>query len=152
MLEGDPAHPHATLALLRTLTFDVSLLDAAEAQGEAHDAVVTSSAPWRAEPVRGVLEHLTLRENDVLQLLAHGMSNREIAKALTVTVNTVKTHLTGIYSKLDVHSRMEAVMRAQALGLVSTGAGTRSQTPDPRDHDREFSTRRNPVPRNHPDG
>jgi LuxR family maltose regulon positive regulatory protein len=61
---------------------------------------------------------LTERERDVLQLLAIGMSNREIAVTLTVTVNTVKTHLTSLYSKLNVHSRVEAAVRARELRLL----------------------------------
>ncbi len=64
------------------------------------------------------LVSLTTRECDVLQLLVTGLSNREIACALTVTVNTVKTHLNSIYGKLDVHNRMEAAVRARELGLL----------------------------------
>ena len=61
---------------------------------------------------------LTERERDVLNLLATGVSNSEIATALTVTVNTVKTHLGSLYSKLGVHSRMDAAVRARELHLL----------------------------------
>lgn len=58
------------------------------------------------------------RELEVLQLLAAGRSNREIARAMVVSVNTVKSHLKNIYGKLDVHSRREAVSRARILHLI----------------------------------
>ncbi len=56
--------------------------------------------------------HLTPREMAVLQLLAEGLSNKEIARRLSVTPRTVNFHLDNIYSKLAVHSRTEAVICA----------------------------------------
>ena len=55
------------------------------------------------------LEPLTSREQEVLQELLLGKSNREIAAALYITENTVKTHAKNIYSKYDVHSRAELI-------------------------------------------
>jgi DNA-binding NarL/FixJ family response regulator len=63
-------------------------------------------------------EHLTAREIEVLQLLAEGASSREIAERLGVSPNTVRTHVQGILSKLQVHSRLEAAAFAVRLDLV----------------------------------
>jgi len=62
---------------------------------------------------------LTVREREVLALLAEGRSNREIAGALYVTLATVKTHLAHIYGKLGARNRNEALGRAVSLGLLS---------------------------------
>jgi len=58
---------------------------------------------------------LTRRERQILELLAEGMSNAEIALALTLAPTTVRTHLENIYAKLGVHSRTAAVARVRAL-------------------------------------
>ena len=63
------------------------------------------------------------REMDVLSKLLMGLSNKEIARALELTENTVKFHLKKIFSKLDVKRRTQAITRAQELGLTSTGGG-----------------------------
>jgi LuxR family maltose regulon positive regulatory protein len=65
-----------------------------------------------------LLEPLTTREQDVLELLARGLSNAEIAERLIVTVGTVKTHIKSIYGKLGVHSRTQALARAREVGLL----------------------------------
>jgi LuxR family maltose regulon positive regulatory protein len=65
-----------------------------------------------------LLEPLTAREQDVLELLAQGLSNAEIAARLVVTVGTVKTYIKGIYGKLAVHSRTQAILRAREIGLL----------------------------------
>jgi LuxR family maltose regulon positive regulatory protein len=62
-------------------------------------------------------EPLSGREVEVLRLLIVGQSNPDIARTLYVGVNTVKTHTRNLYSKLGVHSRMQAVRRARELGL-----------------------------------
>jgi RNA polymerase sigma factor (sigma-70 family) len=73
---------------------------------------------------KGRLEHdleaLTGREREVLELLAHGMTNREIAEELIITTNTVKRHLKSIFEKLDVHTRSAAVAKAVS-GSLSAG-------------------------------
>jgi two-component system nitrate/nitrite response regulator NarL len=58
---------------------------------------------------------LTPRERDVLELLAQGNTNREIAEALTLSEKTVKRHVTGILTKLQVRNRTEAAIRAANL-------------------------------------
>lgn len=59
------------------------------------------------------------RELDVLELLARGHSNREIANKLFISVNTVKTHLSHLYEKLEVNRRSLAVKKARTLRLIS---------------------------------
>ena len=61
---------------------------------------------------------LSARELDVLQLLCKGHSNAEIADALFVSANTVKTHVSNLLFKLDVKRRTQAADRARALGLI----------------------------------
>lgn len=63
-------------------------------------------------------EHLTAREAEILQRLAAGDSNRDIAAGLVVTLGTVKWYVNQIYSKLGVRSRTQAVARARELGLL----------------------------------
>src|SRR5438105_2819134 len=65
-----------------------------------------------------LLEPLTTREQDVLELLAAGLSNAEMAARLIVTVGTVKTHVKSLYGKLGVHSRTQAIARAREVGLL----------------------------------
>ena len=64
------------------------------------------------------MSHLSPRELEVLQLIAQGLSNREISKRLFLALNTVKGHNQKIYSKLQVQSRTEAVARARELDLL----------------------------------
>ena len=66
-----------------------------------------------------LIEPLSERELRVLQLVASGMSNRETAQELYVTVGTIKKHLNNIFGKLGVNSRTQAVARARELNLLS---------------------------------
>jgi LuxR family maltose regulon positive regulatory protein len=68
--------------------------------------------------VSDLLEPLSERELEVLQLLAQGLTNPEIASRLFLSLNTVKAHTRNIYGKLDAHSRTQAVARASALGIL----------------------------------
>ncbi len=65
-----------------------------------------------------LVEPLTAREREILALLMVGMSNRQIARHLVVSGNTVKTHLEHLYRKLGVSSRLEATARAHELELI----------------------------------
>jgi DNA-binding NarL/FixJ family response regulator len=64
---------------------------------------------------------LTDREIEVLKLVARGMNNRDIAKELFISENTVKNHVRNILEKLQIHSRMEAVMIAVRENLIEFG-------------------------------
>jgi LuxR family maltose regulon positive regulatory protein len=71
-----------------------------------------------AVPSSALVDPLTERELEVLQLIAEGLSNREIADRLVVALSTVKVHTRNIYAKLDVNSRTQAVVKAQRLDLL----------------------------------
>jgi len=65
-----------------------------------------------------LVEPLSVRELEVLRLMATGLKYQEIAGKLVISVNTVRHHTRNIYSKLEVNSRAQAVARAQDLGLL----------------------------------
>ena len=67
----------------------------------------------------GLVENLTVRETEVLDLLASGRSNQAIASELVVTVDTVKKHVSHVLEKLGATNRTEAVARARELHLIS---------------------------------
>ena len=62
---------------------------------------------------------LTPREREILVLMAHGMSNSEIANHLVVSATTVKTHVGNVLAKLDVRDRVQAVVVAYETGLMA---------------------------------
>jgi DNA-binding NarL/FixJ family response regulator len=62
---------------------------------------------------------LTSREKEILQLLAEGKSNKEVASALTLSLNTVETHRTRIMQKLDLHSAADIVLYAVRKKIIS---------------------------------
>jgi LuxR family maltose regulon positive regulatory protein len=65
-----------------------------------------------------LIEPLSEREIEVLQLIAEGLTNQEICSRLYVALNTVKTHTRNIYAKLGAHTRTQAVARGRAFGLI----------------------------------
>jgi DNA-binding NarL/FixJ family response regulator len=67
---------------------------------------------------------LTLRERQVLELLAEATSGREIAETLGISLNTERTHVRSLLWKLDVHSREEAIAKAARLGLIARSRTT----------------------------
>jgi LuxR family maltose regulon positive regulatory protein len=71
-------------------------------------------------PASSRIDPLTEREQEILALIAQGQSNRQIADALFITVGTVKGHINHIFSKLDVRSRTQALVRARHLKLLDS--------------------------------
>jgi two-component system, NarL family, nitrate/nitrite response regulator NarL len=67
----------------------------------------------------GLISDLTARERQVLKLLTGGLDNRQIADQLGIAYGTVRTHVRNLMSKIGVHSRLEAVVRAGEQGLVA---------------------------------
>jgi two-component system, NarL family, response regulator DevR len=67
---------------------------------------------------RASIEQLTRREMQVLNALAEGLTNREIAERLHMSVDTERTHMMNILSKLGVHSRLQALLFAARYGLI----------------------------------
>lgn len=65
------------------------------------------------------VEGLTLREQEILGLIVDGLANKEIAQRLTLTIGTVKWHVNQIYGKLGVRSRVQAIVRARELQLIT---------------------------------
>ena len=82
-------------------------------------ARIASLGGVRTEPPPRSVEPLTLREREVLALLAAGLGNKEVGRRLHITVQTVKNHVHRILEKLQVHRRREAVRLAYDLGLLS---------------------------------
>jgi ATP/maltotriose-dependent transcriptional regulator MalT len=70
------------------------------------------------EPAPLLAEPISSRELEVLQLLAQGFTQRQIADQLVVAPGTVKRHLSNIYGKLGVHNRTQALARTQDLYLL----------------------------------
>ena len=80
---------------------------------------LSASAPAGGNRQRGsLLEELTSREMEVLQLLAEGLPNKGIAQRLSISDHTVKFHVNAIMGKLGAQSRTEAVIRATRYGLI----------------------------------
>lgn len=91
----------------------------AAAQGQVQLSPEASARLMREVRAPENPESLTSREAEVLQLMAQGLSNKDIADHLTIGEKTVKTHVSSILSKLDVKSRTQAALYAWQTGLVT---------------------------------
>lgn len=87
---------------------------------EATQAILASEPGSPLDPAE-----LSLREREVLTLLAHGLSNREISLRLHVSYATIKFHCGNLYMKLGVHSRAQAIAASYAYKLIPTLIGER---------------------------
>ena len=108
----------ALLSAVRRLSAGESLLaprEVSELLGE------TTQEREREREARAVLGQLTEREREVLQVLSEGLSDKEIAQRLHVSLQTVHTHMAHILSKLGVESRLRALVYAARYGAVRLG-------------------------------
>jgi DNA-binding NarL/FixJ family response regulator len=108
----DSTRAELLTTLKRVLNGD-SILD-----GELAARLLRRLASETPRQMAQATQQLTLREREVLRLLAQGQTNREIAGALVVSVGTVKVHVEHIIAKLGVSDRTQAAVRAVALGLL----------------------------------
>ncbi len=86
------------------------------------DQSVQAATPTSEADQLKLIEPLSERELEVLQLIAEGLSNREIAGRLYLSVNTVKVHTRNIYGKLGVHKRAQAVIRSRVLKILPSSS------------------------------
>ncbi|MEI8056239.1 MAG: response regulator transcription factor [Actinomycetes bacterium] len=107
--------PQELLAAVRAVAAGSSLLSPAMASRLLDEFAVLVR---RHDGVTDGAGTLSPREVEVLNLMAQGLNNRVIAEKLFISENTVKNHIRSIHEKLQVHSRMEAVVRAVREGLL----------------------------------
>jgi LuxR family maltose regulon positive regulatory protein len=109
---------------LARLLYEANARGIAAAYGRRLLAEFSKAKPPEGSPAKmktpssGLVEPLSERELEVLQLIAEGLTGQEIADRLFLSPNTVKVHARNIYGKLDVHHRLGAVTRARALGIL----------------------------------
>jgi DNA-binding NarL/FixJ family response regulator len=121
------APPEQLVVAIRTVAAGDALLSPAITRRLIED-FLRRPAPGAGTDAPG-LQELTPRELEVLELMARGRSNGEIAVQLVVSEATVKTHVAHVFSKLGLRDRAQAVVYAYETGLVQPG-------PDPRDSGR----------------
>ena len=109
---GDSKSP-LVMHLVRDVT-DRRSVDSLSAAAIRDEKTPSGSAPNEA----GAVSPLSRREQQVIRLLAHGYSTSSIAEALGLSPVTVRNHITRAMSKLGVHSRLDAVVRAARYGIV----------------------------------
>jgi DNA-binding NarL/FixJ family response regulator len=115
VLKDDP--PEQLIAAIRTVAAGDALLSPTVTKR----VIERFARVPRPEPPKG-LDELTAREREILRLIAHGLSNGEIAQGLYISETTVKTHVTHILQKLGLRDRVQAVVLAYQSGLLETDA------------------------------
>ena len=78
----------------------------------------SAPAPFELNEAALAALGVTTREHEMLQALADGLTNKEIARRFDVSPNTVKTHVSSLYEKLEVQRRTQAVQKAKELALI----------------------------------
>jgi DNA-binding NarL/FixJ family response regulator len=127
VLKDDPAEQ--LIAAVRTVAAGDALLSPTVTK-RVIKRFVRMSRPERPKE----LDELTAREQEILRLIARGLSNAEIAQELYIGDTTVKTHVTHILQKLSLRDRVQAVVLAYQTGLFETNApdpGTRASRASP---------------------
>ena len=126
------ARPIAAMRRLPVRSWGIALPDAAPAELRAavsavaqglivvpatlNEAFANAPTTLGSEPLD---EPLTARENEVLQLLAEGLPNKQIARRLSISEHTVKFHVSAVYAKLNAASRTDAVSKGARRGLIT---------------------------------
>jgi DNA-binding NarL/FixJ family response regulator len=118
--------PEELLAAVHTVAAGEALLSPSVTR-RVIDRMAQQPTPELADPAR--LDALTPREREVLALIARGLSNREIATALTVEESTIRTHVKRILMKLELRDRVHAVIFAYETALNRPAVGTRPTHP-----------------------
>ncbi|KQV05590.1 MULTISPECIES: response regulator transcription factor [unclassified Kitasatospora] len=113
------APPADLIAAVRVVAAGDALLAPSVTRRLIEDFARNRPAPRRDPKLR--LNGLTPRETEVLELIARGLSNQQIAERLVVAEQTVKTHIGRILAKLDLRDRAQAVVLAYESGLVTPG-------------------------------
>jgi DNA-binding NarL/FixJ family response regulator len=104
--------------IARRVLFKYRSLQAARPRAPASEPAQPAGQDAGSGTAQAVRSLLSVREQDVLELIARGFSYQEIARLQSVSVHTVQTHIKNLYSKLAVHSKNEAVFEATRLGLL----------------------------------
>jgi DNA-binding NarL/FixJ family response regulator len=115
-LTKDAGGPEIRQALFQVLDGGAAIDPAV--QHHLLDALSTHSTPSHPNQNPKMVKELTARETEVLSLMAHGMSNTEIAEHLIVSEGTVKTHINHLFAKIGLRDRAQAVAYAYRHGLV----------------------------------
>jgi LuxR family transcriptional regulator, maltose regulon positive regulatory protein len=148
----DSINEHALLLAIKFLTLAKSsgvlqslsgdIPDIKELLKEVHEGAQRSRVPdgggecssQLCDPTPTSVRPLSPRQCDILKLIAHGRSNKEIARNVGITPETVKTHVKNIFIRLSVDSRTQAVSRAYNLGLIGAQHRQLFQLPSPREY------------------
>jgi DNA-binding NarL/FixJ family response regulator len=112
--------PAELIAAIRTVVRGDALVAPAATRALIDHALGQPDQPAGAVD-RSVLEPLSSREREVLRLLARGLSNAQVADTLFLSEATVKSHVSNLLTKLQLRSRVQAVVLAYETGLVSRG-------------------------------
>jgi len=118
--------PEELIAAVHTIAAGDSLLSPSVTR-RVIDRMAQQPTPELADQAK--VDELTPREREVLELIARGLSNREIAGALVVEESTIRTHVKRVLMKLDLRDRVQAVMFAYETGVNRTGTGPERTTP-----------------------
>ncbi len=118
--------PEELLAAVHTIAAGDSLLSPSVTR-RVIDRMAQQPTPALADQAR--LDELTPREREVLELIARGLANREIAAVLVVEESTIRTHVKRVLRKLDLRDRVQAVMFAYETGVNRTATGAERTTP-----------------------
>jgi DNA-binding NarL/FixJ family response regulator len=118
--------PEELIAAVQTIARGDSLLSPSVTR-RVIDRLAQQPIPELANQTR--LEELTAREREVLEFIARGLSNREIAAALIVEESTIRSHVKRILMKLDLRDRVQAVIFAYETGVNRPGESTKPTRP-----------------------